>query len=158
MSSSHKSLVTQIKADEKILLANRRAMDKVQLQFQCKCAHRDGNGGFALSVPSGQNPRKSQFNGAPLYRCQVCGKELDISNISEEEFNRAFDIVNRVIDLSKMHLDLNSEKDLDTLKTLSKMQYRMNAMLPDAHKTIRKGGRKKKNNNNPMSGMIEVGR
>lgn len=156
--NSHKSLVTQIQADEKVLLANRRAMDKVQLQFQCKCAHRDANGSFALSVP-GQNPKRSSFTGAPLYRCRVCKKELDISNISEEEFNKALDCINRVYDLSKMYLDLRSEKDQETLATLSKQQYRMNAMLPDAFKTIRKGGRKKKNNNNnPMSGMIEVGR
>ena len=160
MSNSHKSLVTQIQADEKVLLANRRAMDKVQLQFQCKCAHRDANGSFALSVPSGPNPKKSPVTGAPLYRCRVCKKELDISNISEEEFIKALDCINRVYDLAKMYLDLRNEKDQETLATLSKQQYRMNAMLPDAYKTIRKGGRKKKNNNNnnPASQYIEVGR
>ena len=101
MANSHKSLVTQIQADEKLLIANRRAMDKVQLHFQCKCAHRDSNGSFALNVP-GQNPKKSQFTGAPLYRCRVCKKELDISNISEDEFMKALDLVNRVCDLSKI--------------------------------------------------------
>lgn len=159
MANSHKSIVTQIQADEKVLIANQRAMDKVRLQFQCKCPHRDANGSFALAVPSGQNSKKSQFTGAPLYRCRVCKKELDISNISEEEFMKALDCINRVYDLSKMYLDLHSEKDQETLVTLSKQQYRMNAMLPDAFRTIRKGGRRKKNkNNNPMSGMIEVGR
>jgi hypothetical protein len=159
MANSHKSLVTQIQADEKLLLANRRAMDKVQLQFQCKCAHRDSNGSFALAVPSGQNPKKSQYTGAPLYRCRVCKKELDISNISEEEFMKSLDVINRVCDLSKMYLDLRSEKDQETLKAFSKLQYRMNSMVPDAYKTIRKGGHKKKQgNNNPMSGMIEVSR
>ena len=68
MANSHKSLVTQIQADEKLLLANRRAMDKVQLQFQCKCAHRDANGSFALSVPSGPNSKKSSFTGLLEFR------------------------------------------------------------------------------------------
>ena len=159
MSNSHKSLVTQIQADEKVLIANQRAMDKVRLQFQCKCAHRDANGSFALSVPSGPNAKKSQFTGAPLYRCRVCKKELDISNISAEKFNEAMDLINRVYDLSKMHLDLRSEKDQETLAALSKQQYRLNSTLPDAFNTICKGGKKKKNrNNNPMSDMIVVGR
>lgn len=157
MANSHKSLVTQIQADEKVLIANERAMGKVRLQFQCKCAHRDANGSFALNVP-GPNSKKSQYTGAPLYRCRVCKKELDISNISEEEFMKALDTINRVYDLSKMYLDLRSEKDQEMLKTLSKQQYRINSTLVDAFKTIRKGGNKKKKNNNPMSGMIEVGR
>ena len=158
MSNSHKSLVTQIQADEKVLIANQRAMDKVRLQFQCKCAHRDANGSFALSVPS-SNSRKSQYTGAPMYRCRVCKKELDISNISEEDFYKALDCINRVYDLSKMYLDLKSEKDQETLVALSKQQYRLNSLLPDAFNTIRKGGKKKKNrNNNPMSDFMSVGR
>ena len=141
------------------LLANQHAMDKVRLQFQCKCAHRDANGSFALSVPSGQNSKRSPYNGAPLYRCRVCKKELDISNISEEEFTKALDIVNRVYDLGKMYLDLRSEKDQETLVSLSKQQYRTISTLPDVFKTIRKGGKKKKNrNNNPMSDAIIVDR
>lgn len=159
MANSHKALVTQIQADEKVLLANRRAMDKVQLQFQCKCAHRDANGSFALIVPQGGgNAKKSRFTGAPLYRCRICKKELDISNISEEEFERSMDCINRVMDLGKMYLDLKSEKDQETLVTLSKQQYRLNSVMPDVYKTLRKGNRKKKSNNNPMSGMIEVSR
>ncbi len=158
MGNSHKSLVTQIQADEKVLIANQRAMDKVRLQFQCKCAHRDANGSFALNVP-GQNAKRSQYTGAPMYKCRVCKKELDISNISEEEFMKALDCINRVYDLSKMYLDLRGEKDQEMLKTLSKQQYRINSTLIDAFKTIRQGGRKKKQkNNNPMNGMIEVGR
>lgn len=156
--NSHKALVTQIQADESILKANQRAMEKVQLQYMCKCAHRDANGSFALSVPSGPNPRKSQYTGAPLYRCRVCKRELDISNISEDDFNRSLDCINRVYDLAKMYLDLRNEKDRELLKTLSKQQYRMNSLLPDAYKTIRKGGHKKNKSTNPMSGMIEVGR
>ena len=158
MANSHKSLVTQIQADEKVVIANERAMEKVRLQFQCKCTHRDANGSFALIVPSGNNSKKSPYTGAPLYRCRICKKELDISNISEEEFAKALDCINRVYDLGKMHLDLRAEKDQETLTTLSKLQYRNNSMLPDVYKTIRKGGRKNKNkhNNNPMSGLIEV--
>lgn len=158
MGNSHKSLVTQIQADEKVLTANQRAMEKVKLQYQCKCAHRDANGVIALNPP-GQGGKKSPYTGAPLYRCRICKKELDISNISEEEFLKALDIVNRVYDLSKMYLDLRGEKDQEMLKDLSKRQYRDNTTLPDAYNAIRQGGRKKKKKqNNPMSGMIEVGR
>ena len=92
-----------------------------------------------------------------MYRCKVCKKELDISNIAEDEFNKALNCIDRVVDLSKMHLDLRNENDLEMLKTLGKFQYKLNSIIPDAYKTIRKGGRKKKNNNNPMNGIIEVG-
>ena len=157
MANSHKSLVTQIQADEKLMHANQRAMEKVELQFQSRCAHRDANGSFALNVP-GHNSKKSPYTGAPLYRCKVCKKELDISNISEDEFTKSLDCINRVFDLTKMYLDLRTEKDQETLVLISKLQYRINSILPDAFKTIRKGGRKKKTNNNPNSGYIEVGR
>ena len=158
MANNHKSLVTQIQADEKVLNANQRAMEKVKLHYQCKCAHRDPNGSFALNTP-GQNSKKSQFTGAPLYMCRVCKKSLDISNIPEEKFNEAMAIIDSVCDLSKMYLNLSTEKDLDLLKDIAKLQYKINNMVPDMYKTIRKGGNKKKNkNNNPMSGMIEVGR
>ena len=159
MSNSHKSLVTQIQADEKVVLANERAMEKVRSQFQCKCTHRDANGSFALIVPSGPNAKKSPYTGAPLYRCRICKKELDISNIGEDEFARALNCIDRVFDLGKMHLDLRSEKDQETLGTLSKQQYRATNTLPDVYKTIRKGGRKNKNKNkNPMGDVMEVRR
>ena len=91
--------------------------------------------------------------------CRVCKKSLDISNIPEEKFAEALAIIDSVCDLSKMYLNLSTEKDLDLLKDIAKLQYKINNMLPDMYKTIRKGGNKKKNkNNNPMSGMIEVGR
>lgn len=159
MAHSHKKIVTEIQADEKVMLANRKAMDKVQIQYQCKCPHRDANGGLALIVPNGKNAKKSPFTGAPLYMCKVCKKELDISNISEEEFARSLDVINRVFELSKMHLDIGIEKDQETLTQLAKMEYRNIAVLPDAFKTIRKGGRRnKKKSNNPSSDYIEVNR
>ena len=158
MANAHKALVTQIMADEKVLIANRKAMDKVQLQYQCKCSHRDANGSFALTAPSG-NSKKSPYTGAPLYRCRICKKEIDISNINEDKFAEALECMNSVCDIGKMYLDLNSEKDRETLSMISKLQYKLNALMPDLYGTIRKGGRKKKKgNDNPMSGLIEVGR
>ncbi len=158
MANAHKALATQILADEKVLIANRKAMDKVQLQYQSRCSHRDANGSFALIAPSGGG-KKSPYTGAPLYRCRICKKELDISNIDEKRFMESLDCINNVIDIGKLQLDLSSEKDQKMLETLGKMQYKLNTVIKDTYETIRKGGRKKKKtNNNPMSGLIEVGR
>ena len=153
----HKDLVTQLQANEKIIDSNERAMSKVRLHTQCTCTHRDANGAFAL-IPPSHNGKKSR-RGNPVYRCRVCKKELDISNISEEAFFDALDIINSVYDIGKMYLDLKSEKDRKTLRRLSKQQYKINSMLPDVYKTIRKGGKKKnKGNNSPYAGVIGVSR
>ena len=159
MGNSYKALATQILADGKVVNANERAMSTVRIESQCKCVHRDSNGGFALIVPSGGNVKKSKYTGAPLYTCKLCQKEIDVSNISEEEFERALNVIDRVCDLSKMHLNFSTEADQDLWKSVSKQQFKLLTIIEKCYRTIRKGGRKKKkNNNNPMSGLIEVSR
>ena len=152
-----KDLVTQIQANEKLVDSNERAMAKVRLHTQCTCTHRDSNGAFAL-IPPSHNGKRSR-RGNPVYRCRICKKELDISNIAEDAFNDALDILNSVYDLGKMHLDLKSEKDRKTLRRLSKQQYKMNAVMPDVYRVIRKGGKKKdKGNNSQYAGIVNVSR
>lgn len=158
MGKSHKTLVTQIQADEKVMLANEHAISKVKDQLQCKCTHRDANGSFALIAPSGNHAKKSPYTNAPLYRCRICKKEIDISNIAEDTFNASLNCLDSLIDICKMYLNTDNEKDLDTLKKYSKLQYRMKQLLVDGYRTTRKGGKKKKNRNNPDGDLIYVDR
>lgn len=153
-----KSLATQVLADKKRTLENRRALDKVTLHTQCKCAHRDTNGAFALNPPQGNNPRKNPFTGKPLYRCRMCDKELDISQIPQEDYERALNTVDRILDIAKMHMDLNARRDEDLIQLVSRLQYQLASTVPDLYKAICNNGKRKKKPNNPMSGMVSVGR
>lgn len=159
MGSNYKSLANQILADNKVVSANERAMSTVRIESQCKCVHRDSNGAFALIVNSGGNVKKSRYTGAPLYMCRLCQKEIDVSTISEEEFERALNVIDRVCDLSKMHLNFSTESDQDLWKSLSKQQFKLHTIIDKCFKTIRKGGRKKKkDNNNSMNNLMDVAR
>ena len=153
-----KALATQISADRKRALENHRALDKVRLNYQCKCPHRDMNGAFALNPPQGNNPKKNPFTGKALYRCRQCEKELDISQIPQEDYQKALDTIDRILDIGKMHMDLNSERDRDLLELVSKMQYQIQSTIPDLYKAICNGNKRKKKPNNHMSGMVSVGR
>lgn len=156
MAKKHKAMVDEIIANEKLLISNHRALDKVQFTSQCTCCHRDANGSFALIVP-GPNGKKSSITGAPLYTCKICKKEIDISNITEAEFEKAYDVFDRVCDVSKLQLDVNTEKDEKLHKRLKKFQYMM-PEIRDAYKGISKGRGKKKNKNKGNHGFVEVGR
>lgn len=153
-----KALTTQVTAAKKRANENLKALDKVKLDYQCHCAHRDQNGAFALNPPQGHNPKRNPFTDKALYRCRICEKELDISTIPEDDFKRGLDVIDRVLDIGKMHLDLNSARDRDLLELVSKLQYQLQSTLPDLYKAICSGGKRKKKPNNPMSGMVVVGR
>lgn len=156
--STAKALATQISADKKRANENHRALDKVRLNYQCKCAHRDMNGAFALNPPQGNKPKQNPFTGKALYRCRICEKELDISQIVQEDYQRALDTIDRILDIGKMHMDLNTERDRELLTLVAKMQYQLQSTIPDLYKAICNGNKRKKRPNNLMSGMVSVGR
>lgn len=153
-----KALATQVAASKKKIKENLRAMDKVKLHVQCQCPHRDMNGAYALIPPQGNSPKKNPFTGKALYRCRSCEKELDISTIAEEDYKKAINTIDRILDIGKMHFDLNTERDRDLLEHVSRLQYQIQATIPDLYKSICSGGKRKKRPNNPMSGMVSVGR
>ncbi len=142
-----KDVVTKVLATDKELIANRKAIDKVQRKLYCDCNHKDINGQYALIPPQGPDAPKSR-SGMPLYRCKMCKKLLDLSTVSEDELNKALEVLDRIADLAKMKLEFNSEEELKLFKTITKRQYQVGTLYPDLYTAIRKSGKKNKNRNN----------
>lgn len=144
----------QIDAVSKEIVSNEKALEKIRLKMRCNCNHKDANGAFALIPPHG-NGAKSEFTNAPLYRCRVCQKQLDLTNISEDEFRKAVNAIDRVCDLIKMKADGGSDEEIKMIKSVSKFQYKLQRLIVDGYSALRKG-KKHKNNNRNNDRTVEI--
>ena len=147
---AQKSLVTQLQANTKMVRDNRKAMDRAELEIQCSCIHKDANGAFALIPQQGKNVERSKYTGAPYYICRLCGKKIDISRISDEDIERAIDVIDRQMDISKMALNLDIEKVGKMKKTLGKLQYKVLTTVKDVHAVSRSKKQKKHNHGDSL--------
>ena len=158
MGKEQKSLVTQVQANAKMLRDNEKAMDRVRLENQCFCIHKDANGSFALIPPQGKNGPRNPHTGAPYYTCRLCHKKIDISRISEEEILKAIDTIDRQMDISKMQIDIENEKDRKMKRTLGKIQFKNITTVKDVHTLSVRGGNKKKKRRNSDDDLVETRR
>ena len=142
--NAYKIINNRIHSQGNLVKANRKSIERATLQLQCACPHRDANGAISINPPSGQNAEKSKITGAPLYQCRECYKKLDLSNISQEEFDKALYTICRVIDIGKIRGDYKSEKDRELMQNLSSIEFQLEEILPDVFQTIVKSGNRKK--------------
>ena len=159
MANPYKTLQVKVQSQNKLLRANEKSMSRAKLQMQCACAHRDGNGAISLNSPQGGPEGKSKFTNAPLYTCRECYKKLDLSQISQDEFDRSIDIMNRVCDIGKIRLDVKSDRDREMLNDVASVQFKLNTLLPDMFNAIVKGSKNgKKKQRNPYANSIRISR
>ncbi len=160
MANPYKVLVTKVAAQNKLLRANERSMVRAKLQMQCACAHRDSNGAISLNSPQGgPNARKSKVTGAPLYVCRECFREIDVSPISEADLNSALDTLNRVFDISKIRLDVKTDRDQALLTQIANLQFETNDLVPNLYNAIVKSGNKgKKKQRSQYADTVRISR
>ena len=142
----------------KLQVANEKGLNIAKIQKRCECHHKDINGGISLIPPVGGG-RKNPITGAPYYTCKTCKSEIDISKISQEDFDKALDTIVRVIDIAKMRAQLESEKDIELFEEMGRNQYFLLGTMPDIFKYISKNDKKKKKKGNGggLSSMYRVG-
>lgn len=144
MANPYKVLVSKIDAQHKLLNANEKSMKRAKLQMQCACPHRDGNGAISLNSPQGGGGgKKSKFTNAPLYTCRSCYREIDVSPIQEDEFNRAKDVIDRVLDIAKIRLDVKTDRDRELLTQIASLQFQLDDLVPNLYGAIVKNGKGK---------------
>ena len=156
--NAYKILQAKIHSQGELLRANEKAMKTARLQQRCSCPHKDANGAISLNSPGGPNAKKSPITGAPLYMCRECGGFLDISQIPEEDFKKAMDVLVRVCDLAKMKVNCSSEKEQQLFNQIGLLQYQLQTLMPDLYNGIVKktGGRKEKKSQ--YAGLVTTSR
>lgn len=125
-------------------------------RLQCKCSHTGEDGRPALFR---HNSETSQITRNPLFVCRICGKYLDIYDISEEELNEAINRVDRMIDIIKIRMNIrpdSPEGDIKTFKRLWKTQDFLTADggFKDLARAARKRNKKKSGGGNGGGGFV----
>lgn len=131
-----KNAATDLKTIEK---TSRRE----KMRLQCKCPHTDESGKAALFRHQSET---SPITGNPLFVCRVCGKYLDIYEITEQELNTAIDTIDRMTDIIKVRVNIrddSSENDQKVYKRLWKNQEFLNGDFRDLATAARKRNKKK---------------
>ena len=157
--NAYKTLQTRVQSQVKLLKANEKSIEKARLQMQCACVHRDGNGAISLNSPQGGGDgNKSRITGAPLYTCRECHKKLDLSQIKQEDFDLALDVLDRICDISKIRLDCKTDRDRDLLNDIATFQYQLNDLMRNLYNSAVKGGNKKKNKSRGEDNSVRISR
>ena len=155
MANPYKIMQTRTQSQNKLVRANEKSLVRARLQIQCACVHRDGNGAINLDPPHGE---KSSITGAPLYTCHECYKKIDLNSISQEEFERALNVIDRICDVSKLRLDCKTDRDRELLSNIAQFQFQLNEMVRNLYNTAVKGNNKKKKQHRGEDSSVRVSR
>lgn len=120
----------------------RRSVQKLEERNMCFCPHTDSEGRLALTSVKGA---RSDITGAPMFACRLCTKYIDISEITDDDFIRAVDTIDRYLDVIKMCLSNSSEEDMKDLKRCAKFQKFLNGKFRDLATAAKRKNKKKKN-------------
>lgn len=114
-----------------------KALRKFREKTQCDCCHKkDGGPTLAKSKDAGDGPL--------VYQCWNCKKKIDIERIDLEKVQDACKTIDRAIDVIKLKCSPNQPADAELIEKLSKVQFRLRNLIPDAYKTALKAGNKNK--------------
>ena len=121
--------------------------EKETTKLRCKCQHMDDSGSMMLFR---SDDKKSDYTGAPLFCCRLCGAYLDISELDEDRLDHSIDDVCRSIEIIKMRLRPEvSEDDKDLLKKLAQTEFLFKSgKYMKLFRSARRRNNKKRNNNN----------
>ena len=155
MSTGYKALSNRVKSQANMIRANEKSLQLARLNTQCICAHRDLAGNIDLigPNPNNQNNKKSPVTGNYYFTCRSCGEQIDVTGVTEKEYEVLSETYMRVINLIKLHLNLKDGEDQGTLKRLATTEFEFRTLVRDGYRAIRKndnGRKKKKKGNNPF--------
>lgn len=97
-----------------------RFKKKADLMFdknQCDCPHNNQHG------PTLRFNKEKRQNGALVYTCTQCRKDLYLNAISPEELQKSIRVVDAAIDTIKLRLNLDKPKDLKMMKDMAGVQF-----------------------------------
>ena len=136
-----KQINDNVKALRRKLEEAGKKVDIGKQEVKIACVHKDANGILSFERTNKTNP----YTGRPLIRCKECGAEIDIGAIEEDELNACIDTINRLCELSKMYLKIESDADIKMLMTINDIHNKNIRILPQLYKSIRKKRDKRKN-------------
>jgi hypothetical protein len=110
---------TNIKKQVEAIDKQDRNLKVLREQMKSKCPHTDKNGDLDIV------PKQNRQNGELTYICKRCQKTLNLKKISPEQLAQACEIVDNACDVIKLSLDTQKEADLEILKRIGKVQYRV---------------------------------
>ena len=126
------------------VLKNERSLAKVKEEAKAQCTHTfHGEPAF---VPS----NAPKVNGQLEYFCKLCHKSIIITNIQEDELQKACNLIDRAVDIIKITASaVNSDDDKKIIEKMAKLQYRVrNDLVPTYRASIKRNTKKDKRNNN----------
>jgi hypothetical protein len=140
MSNHNKDIRKKIDA----VIKNERSMGKIKEEAKAQCTHTlNGEPAF---IPSNE-PRT---DGKLKYICKLCQKPITITNISEDELQKACDIIDRAVDIIKITAgSINNDEDSKMIEKMSKLQYRVrNDLIPTYRASTKRNNKKDRKHNN----------
>jgi hypothetical protein len=142
MKSIIKEVVDQMETNRLVKLK----MEENTISARSKCPHQlDGK--FLITMTNRKAP-----NGAPIYRCTKCFKEIDISPIDMEELKSAIALIDRASDIKKMLFNTEDPKDYKRYKRAAKFQNKLATFYEEYEAIKVRGNRNKKKNKNNSNG------
>ena len=110
---------TNIKKQVEAIDKQDRNLKVLREQMKSKCPHTDKNGDLDIV------PKQNRQNGELTYVCKRCQKVLNLKKISPDELRHACEVIDNACDVIKLSLDTQKDVDLDILKKMGKVQYRV---------------------------------
>jgi isopropylmalate/homocitrate/citramalate synthase len=115
-------------------------------ELQSRCTHRKANGEAAYrKYRITNNQELAKKIGSDLaFRCEICGDIFSLEAVSDKEFEKAFQVMTRVINANKIAIGLpKTESGAAELEKIVKLCHRLKS-APRYYHFI-KNSRKKKN-------------
>lgn len=113
---------------------------RAEAKLHCVCLHQRGKN------PALKRTNKTDADGNPEWICRRCGKVVRLQKLDPNELRKAISVVDQAIDVIKLLGNPENEKDIETLKKVSKMQYRL-IDLPKLYDAAVRNDKPKRNNN-----------
>lgn len=138
MSKIKKFKTTRKRADA--LIRVKKKADMMFNKNQCDCPHNNQHG------PALRLNKEKRQNGALVYTCTLCRKDLYLNAISAEDLNISVRTLESVIDTIKLKLNLDKPKDLSMMKDLAGVEFRIKYVIPGLYDACRKDNNQRNKN------------
>lgn len=132
------------------------AIDRNKFSNYCRCNHRDSSGQYTLIATN-----KKDENGRTIWKCRDCEHDVKIQRFSNNEIQKAVDVLTTVCDAIKMSARPDDERTLERAQkvqaTLPTLVRDYNSVLKHADDTREKERRRRgqRTDNGMYSGPIQ---
>lgn len=122
---------------------------KAETKLHCVCLHQRGKN------PALKKTNKTDPNGNPQWICRRCGKTINLQKLEVGDLEKAIATVDRAIDVIKILANPENEKDITTLKKVSKLQFRLTELTKLYQAAVNNNKPKRNNNRGPRGASFK---